>query len=571
MLGRLGLTTAAFLLLSAVPAFAGVVWRLDSNSAPTYLRPGAQARIIATAGNLGDSEVIDRGAHRVRLTDRLPANLQVPSSVPASAIEGKLEVFKASEAESTLECTLEEAQRKEISCQTAPTTRAIAPYHELKIVIPVEVATGAATGEENVVSVSGGELPSGQEVLPAAPLSQPITVHPGQTPFGVEHYELSSEEADGTIDAHASSHPFQLTTRLDLNETLAPGGEGQVQLQPAAPALAKDLTFELPPGLLGNPTRRAVAQCSDLQFSTIGENNVNGCPADSAIGVAMITLNLLNPPLGVFTEAVPVFNLVPAPGEPARFGLEDTKVPIILDTSVRTGGDYGVDVEVNNTTQVGQLLATQVTLWGEPSNASHDNSRGWACIRQTEVNGETCAAPAERSSVPFLTLPGACTGGLVTAVNGEAWSGGRLEAEYELQDGLGEPLAGLEGCTGAPFSPALTVSPVEEGEGEAPGAIEPDASTPAGMNVTVALPAEADGLGESAVRSTTVILPEGVQLDPSAANGLQACSEAQVGYEGQDEAPDPLSPGAPQPLRFSTAPASLPGRVEGRHGPDHSA
>ena len=77
-----------------------------------------------------------------------------------------------------------------------------------------------------------------------------------------------------------------------------------------------------------------------------------------------MTLNLPTPPLGVFTEAVPVFNLVPAPGEPARFGLEDTKVPIILDTSVRTDGDYGVNVSIKNTTQVAQLLSSRVTLVG---------------------------------------------------------------------------------------------------------------------------------------------------------------------------------------------------------------
>ncbi len=553
-----GLTAGALVLFACSPAFAGgVIWRLDSSSAPTVLVPGREARIIATASNLGDAQVDGSGADPVTLTDSLPAHVRVSMGVSAGMIEAKLEAPERTEASSYLHCSIEEPARKQIACQTISTTQPLAPYTELKIVIPVELEPGAAGGEQNTVSLSGGEPAGGGTEPPAPPAySRPISVGSEATRFGVERYELAPEEENGETDTRAGSHPFQLTTTLDLNETLAPLGEGQAVLNPAAPALARNLSFELPPGLLGDP--QAVPQCPDVDFSSIGANNVNACPADTAIGVALITLTLPSPPLPELTEAVPVFNLVPAPGEPARFGLEDTQVPIILDTSVRTVGDYGVNVDIHNTTQAAQLLSSRVTLWGEPQSPAHDGSRGWACVRQTTVNGETCTSPSQRSSTPFLTLPTSCLGGLATRMNGEAWTGETLQETFRFQNTLGEPLPSFQDCEDVPFTPTISVQPVEEREDHAPGTPVTSASTPTGLIVNVNLPAEEHGLGESAVRSTTVTLPAGVQLSPSAANGLQACSESEIGYQGPGNDRDPFSPGVSEPLRFSPAPASCP-------------
>ena len=155
----------------------------------------------------------------------------------------------------------------------------------------------------------------------------------------------------------------------------------------------------------------------------------------------------------------------------------------------------------------------------------------------------------------------------------QAWSGAQSEASYAFQNGLAEPLTALQDCGEVPFNPTLSVQPVEEREGHPAGAAVQSANTPAGLDVNVSLPAEEHGLGESAVRSTTVTLPEGVQLSPSAANGLEACSEAQIGYEG---------PGSrrPVPARHQWCErtvAVLPGAggvsgsVEGRAGPDQVA
>ena len=175
-------------------------------------------------------------------------------------------------------------------------------------------------------------------------------------------------------------------------------------MEPSAPALLKDVHFKLPPGLIGNP--QATPECSDLDFSTLLTGDTNLCPADTAVGVAIVTIN--EPVLFRFaTETVPVFNLAPAPGEPARFGFEVYNVPVILDTSVRPDGEYRVEVDVNDAPQTAAILGSQVTFWGQPGDPSHDASRGWACVQggHHAKRGEACAAPSPRSTVPLLTLP----------------------------------------------------------------------------------------------------------------------------------------------------------------------
>ena len=247
-------------------------------------------------------------------------------------------------------------------------------------------------------------------------------------PFGPERYELKAENEDGSPDTQAGSHPFQLTSTLDFNQKLEPrpqfpqvGGR-----QPAAPALVKDLRFELPPGLIGNPT--PFAQCTDLEFGTLGPNDFNLCPPDTAVGVVSVTASEPAPgSKALFTLAVPLFNLTPAPGEPARFGFEALQVPVILDTSVRSGRDYGVNVSVSNTSEAVSLLSSRVTFWGVPGDPRHDQSRGWSCLdgESLEITAlGTCPIGLGASQPPaLLTLPTSCRGQLQTTMQANSWAG----------------------------------------------------------------------------------------------------------------------------------------------------
>ena len=210
-------------------------------------------------------------------------------------------------------------------------------------------------------------------VVSGASTARPVTISAEPVPFGVEEYEERLEEEGGEPAAQAGGHPFQFTNTFVLNAGPQTPAAGTWDV--AQPALPRNLHFKLPPGLIGNPT--AFPQCTDLLFTTL-EHGISRCPADTAVGVTVITFD--EPAFEhMITGAVPVFNLVPEVGEPARFGFTVENNTVVLDTSVRTGGDYGVTVTVSNIPQTINFLSSRTTIWGVPGDPRHDPSRGWPC------------------------------------------------------------------------------------------------------------------------------------------------------------------------------------------------
>lgn len=399
----------------------------------------------------------------------------------------------------------------------------LAPYETLEIIIGVALK-GAKAGEQNEVTASGGNARRPE------PFVRPIAVG-SQTPFGIEAYEMSAEAEGGSSDTQAGSHPFQLTTNVQMNDNALLGDP---------PAMIKDLNFHLPPGLLGNPT--PFPRCTESEFTTVN-NFVNACPDDTAIGVANVNITLGPGPQRV---PVPLFNLVPSRGEPARFGFEVLGTLVYMDTSVRTGSDYGVTVSVDNISQDATLLDSSVTFWGVPGAASHDNSRGWSCVDDEGWQGvlpsvPPCTPSGEKSPPPLLSMPTSCTGPLAAPVEFDSWQD---EGAFATQQ-LFAPMPAMDGCNRLPFEPSIAVA-----------SDLPDASSPSGLTVGIHLPqelvVEGEAIAESTVKDTTVELPQGVTVNPGGGDGLEACSEAQAGYLGNESSSEDVtaafSASLPQPF-----------------------
>jgi hypothetical protein len=418
--------------------------------------------------------------------------------------------------------------------ETAPTTHALkchpettscdltenlAPYEQLVMDLNVKVEAPDGATLSNVVKIEGGNAK-------AEAVTRPLTVKAGPTPFGVNNLELAAEDASGSRETQAGAHPFQLTTSVALNQSVFDFPPGQHEgPHPISPEALKDVDINLPPGLIGNAT--VIPQCTELEFTTHPTADNNICPANAAVGAAVVRVTEPEN-VGTASVVVPVFNLEPAEGEPARFGFQGFNVPVTLDTAVRNG-DYHVVVSASNTTLAASVLSTEVTIWGVPGDPRHDSARGWACLTHGvfKNHGESCEPQAQQNPPPFLTLPTSCNGPLQTSAAAQSWlpGAGFLEPVAPAFTGPDAGTASLSGCESLPFTPAMTVQPVEH-----------QSNTPTGLVVDLKVPQtttlEEKGLAEADIRNTTVTLPAGVQLSPSAADGLQACSEGQIGFLG---------------------------------------
>jgi hypothetical protein len=556
--------------------------RVTGGSAEVTVEHVAEGRadgvIVATITNMGEANASGEQSP-VKIVDTLPSGLKATSVVgilPVSNTAGR----------SPLPCSIEESGGR-VSCTFVGTTPrevpllsgvGLAPARAIEVRIPVEVQPGASLNRaQNEVGVSGGEgaacnseaepLSSCERVvtgsIAAASIRRPLRVSGEAARFGVEDFELTPEEAGGALDTRAGSHPFQTSFDVALNQGVerGPGVKERPVVLPAA--LPKDLRFKLPPGLVGNPT--AFPRCSIFKFLQKAPLR-DACPADTAMGVATVAVNIGTGAAGGVTDlaytvfTVPVFNVEPQTGEPARFGfyLPEASLGVFIDTAVRTGGDYGITSTTANISQEASFLWGDVTLWGVPGDPRHNDSRGWGCLLESsedisleEFGVPPCAAEGVSHAPAFLDLPTSCTVNAATDLPEPLQSS--VEADTWEQPGIfaslpSEPLPALDGCDHLQFTPEIKVTP----DGE-------QTSKPTGLNVDVHVPQEGqlngEGLAQSNIKDIEVTLPPGVMLNPSAANGLEACSGNtgaapgagqlgtpgdQIGFAGSTE----LSPGS---------------------------
>jgi hypothetical protein len=210
---------------------------------------------------------------------------------------------------------------------------------------------------------------------------------------------------------------------------------------------------------------------------------------------------------------IPLFNLEPTPGHVATLGASLLIATIIIQVDV--GPDGSLVATISDASTFLPLAGTELTLWGVPADSSHDP------FRCNQI-GQECGVPGAPTPAPFMTNPTDCSGPpLQTTISVSSWQDPGSFATATTS------LPAPTGCGALQFDPSISFSPSVSA-----------ADSPAGFSFNLHVPQDEEpySVGTPALRTAAVTLPEGVSVNPSAADGLATCTEAQIGL-GTDSEP----------------------------------
>lgn len=497
--------------LAALPAQAGAApvaprWHIAFRSFPTVLIPGSVAEGSGTNAVPQYSAVITNvGAGEASGKTTVAVTLP-PGVALASGLEG---VIIAREEEES--CHSPSAE--EVVCEIESDLPSGFP---LVVAIPLEVAASAPSPAESRLEVSGGG---------AAPVSATLSSEVAATPPPFDFLEGplglfgGAFTADGLDARPAGSHPYSVLLEQNFNAWTAP------YMRPIEDL--RDLELRLPHGFTINPQAMS-ERCTEAELAAVSyvPNPPGGCGRASHVGNVTIETTVSGPqPL-----LLPLYDMEPPPGVAAELGFN------VLGTLVHIQG--GLDGAFHLTGGGREILARyavlgiRVELWGNPADSGHDETRhGKGC-------GEGCPlSSGEANTAPLVTMPTSCGDALSLGATAVSWEGSVASRQTFFSDLEGGPLE-MSGCNALAFGPTIE-SKATTSAAEAPSGLEFAIHQPQDESI--------EGRSTARLKNVKVTLPEGMALNPAAANGLDACTEEQMDY----------APEGPK-VQFTTEPQHCP-------------
>lgn len=334
---------------------------------------------------------------------------------------------------------------------------------------------------------------------------------PARATQEIESFDTSSTNTE------AGNHP-DLTATFTL-------------VKPGQPEAAESVSVNLPSGLFGNPN--AITPCIPADFALMQ------CATDSQAGIITIRANNEGNP-NVLLGTAPIYVVSPRPDkEPARFAfyVPVLDVAINIPMHLRTADDYGVRMTVEGIPQSVPLAASLIRVWGLPADSAHDLERfkpgspgqpagcpGQGNALCASNNGQV-PRPAGIQVKPLIDNPSICTGkALISTLEVRTYQ----DPEHVSKETASYPPT--TDCENQAFKPVLNAALTSE-ETDSPSGVD--------MELTAAQ-FLGSGAMPSPIRSAVVTLPEGLSVNPDAADGQTACTDDEANFdsEGPAECPD---------------------------------
>lgn len=392
-----------------------------------------------------------------------------------------------------------EAGESTVTCTSSETVKGLYPANN--VTVPIEVEPSVASTASAQVTISGGA--AGTDTI-----QMPIVVSKQDAPPGAQAFWAGAFDEDGNPEVQAGGHPNSAISHFMLNTVRSKNGK----IIPVG--TPKNVIVDLPPGFGGNPL--VTPRCPQRQV-TQPPNDNGGSPSCSQ----EMSIGSLLPSLSVFGDSgtawdASVFNDVPAEGYAAEFTTLLAYPLQSLLASVRTSGDYGVRITAPSNPNYGKIYGAFAALEGFPKGA-----KGKAFM----FNPSDCAEEASRPPV--------------VRTKSDTW-----QEPGVFSVTADQVLPPVTGCEKLSFHPGFSFQPTSS-----------EGSSGVGATAHLHLPQEGlsdpDELAPPNLKKAVVALPEGLTLNAAAADGLQACSEEQIGLLTTNGA-------LPNPIRFDEAAPQCP-------------
>jgi hypothetical protein len=340
-------------------------------------------------------------------------------------------------------------------------------------------------------------------------------------------------ETESRFFIQAAGHPEMGFTQyiIQHGEVEAPPfGTLMPIKEPIAGRAIKTLRVDLPPGLTVNP--EATPRCPLATFEEPPASTK--CPESTIVGREEVTL-VVNTP-----------NAVPAPSPPFPPG---TFFPVgfVIKPSKASGTNvnlYNLEPEEGEPAKFGFVVAgtekvflTTDAAWESDFHESFTIARPPPKPPFSTLKSRLLSKGRSGDGT-FITLPTTCVSDAEFPHLYSTWF--RAESHEvpnpEFPNGSTPveaplPPGELEGCELVPFEPGIEVDP-KTSQVDSPSPAEVTVTLPfdpakEGGEVEEVEPGVFNGVSQSHVRSAEVALPQGMGLNPSGANGLVACTDAQ--------------------------------------------